>query len=380
MKKKILFVMDGLKVGGVESALISVLNRMNYEQYDVDLLLLHDHLDLADRIPANVGILNYEKNKESGRPLLFYWLYCAFRLMGALGMTRISCKLAKSMQRSLHRTKIRKILCRDYSAVIGYKQGEAEEFVANCIRNSNKTVFYHHGSIQDEAQHRQTFGKVQRIAAVSEGVRDILCRQYPKYANKIQVIPNYIEPENILFRAKEYIVQRERTGAVFCTVGRLSQEKRYDLVLETARILRDRKTTDFRWYIVGDGDQKQMLEERIRTYGLQKWVILTGQLKNPLPYIAACDAYVQTSEMESYGLAMQEALVLGKPVITTRTIGGTLLVTNGVNGFLVKDDPEDIINGILEAGKLPLLGTNAYFDRCVSEDVNTDKALAQIFG
>ena len=138
MKKNLLFIMDGLKVGGVESALISVLHRIDYEQYDVDLLLLHNQLDLIDQLPGSVKILNYEQSGVSGKSFQSIGIYSAFKFTGILGMKSLSRKLAKSMQHSLHRTKIRKLLHKNYTAVIGYKQGETEDFVANCIRHPNK--------------------------------------------------------------------------------------------------------------------------------------------------------------------------------------------------------------------------------------------------
>lgn len=379
MKKNFLFVMDGLKVGGVESALISVLHRIDYEQYDVDLLLLHNQLDLIDQLPGSVKILNYEQSGVSGKSFQFIVIYSAFKFTRILGMKSLSQQLAKSMQRSLHCTKIRKLLHKNYAAVIGYKQGETEDFVANCIQHPNKTVFYHHGSLQDEALHQQTFGRVQHIAAVSDGVCEMLRDRYPEYADRMVVIPNYIEPERIFQRSKAYPVKKQQEKYCICTVGRLAREKRYDLVLEAARILRDRYSLSFRWYMIGDGDQMESLQLQIAEYGLEEVAVLTGQLKNPLPYVAACDVYVQTSEMESYGLAMQEALVLGKPVVTTPTIGGKMLVKEGMNGFVVEHSPESIVHAILSTIDFRTESTKAnYYDLCITEDAKTDRALQEI--
>ena len=66
-----------------------------------------------------------------------------------------------------------------------------------------------------------------------------------------------------------------------------------------------------------------------------------------MPYVNACDVYVQTSDAESYGLAIQEALVLGKPVVSTKTIGGELLIQHKGNGYLSADCAEDIAAGII---------------------------------
>ena len=50
MKKKILFISEALWIGGIETALVNLLNRMDYEKYDVTCLVVRGSLDIADRI------------------------------------------------------------------------------------------------------------------------------------------------------------------------------------------------------------------------------------------------------------------------------------------------------------------------------------------
>ena len=58
--------------------------------------------------------------------------------------------------------------------------------------------------------------------------------------------------------------------------------------------------------------------------------------------MAACDLFVQPSREEPYGLTMVEAHILGKPVVSTDTVGGRTLVEDGVTGVLCRADPEQI--------------------------------------
>ena len=67
---------------------------------------------------------------------------------------------------------------------------------------------------------------------------------------------------------------------------------------------------------------------------MQDRVILLGKKENPYPYIAACDLYVQPSRFEGYPMTVLEALVLGKPVVSTDNGGAKELLTDGQNGTL----------------------------------------------
>lgn len=344
-KKQILFVMDGLKIGGVESSLAAVLQRIDYQQFDVDLLLLHNHMGMEAQISKNVTILNFELESKRTYSPAFVVRYVFFRLLTMLNLKASANKAAKAMQHCSRRLRCKKLLTKKYDTVIAYKQGEAEDFVAFCIDAEKKIAFYHHGSLVDEWLHDSTFAHFDKIAAVSIGVQSMLQARYPKYASKIVVVPNYIDAETIVKRAEEYTADVSQNCMLLCSVGRLCREKRFDRVMDTASILRD-KGIRFHWFIIGDGEQRTALNEQIAQKQLSDYVVLTGAIPNPLPYVKQCDIYVQTSDAESYGLAIQEALVLGKLVVSTKTIGGELLIQHKINGYLSSDSAEDIAAGI----------------------------------
>ena len=344
-KKKILFVMDGMKIGGVESALISVFHYLDFDRYDVDLLLLHDHDELKDEIPPEVSLFYLERSKSYGKGISFYCFRVLMSFFRLFHMPRLSAKAADAMRYAARRKRSEKLLPCRYHTVIAYKHGEAESFAAFCIKAENKILFYHHGSIIDDTLHRRAFGHFQKIVAVSEGVKEMLAEQYPDCKERLCVIPNYVDPDYILNRSAAYTVERPEVPLVLCTVGRLSPEKNFLLALETAAELKERGKK-FVWFIVGDGKQRQELETYRDSRGLKEEVIFTGALKNPLPYVLLCDIYIQTSHVESYGLSIQEALILKKPVVSTKTIGGQTLLAGVENAVLTDSDAGCMADGI----------------------------------
>ena len=66
LKKKILFVNGHLNVGGVENSLLNVLKNMDYDKYEVDLILFEGLGDYANEIPKDVNIIFYDLTKVYG--------------------------------------------------------------------------------------------------------------------------------------------------------------------------------------------------------------------------------------------------------------------------------------------------------------------------
>ena len=97
------------------------------------------------------------------------------------------------------------------------------------------------------------------------------------------------------------------------SVGRLSNEKGFDLAVEASKILKD-KNINFRWYFIGDGNQREALEQKIKSYQLQNHVLLLGLKDNPYPYIKKAKIYAQTSRFEGKSIAIDEAKILRKPI------------------------------------------------------------------
>ena len=188
-------------------------------------------------------------------------------------------------------------------------------------------------------------GAFSSICCVTRGAQQELKRFYPQFADKITYIENIVPYREIHEKANAQTIHHEANQIVLCSCGRLSQEKGYDIAVEAARILKE-KGLPFVWYFVGDGPERQKLEEMIATYGLHENIILTGMQENPYPYIKSCDIYVQPSREESQGLTIIEAQILLRPVVSTRTVGGLSLIQDGVNGLLSDINASSLANVI----------------------------------
>ena len=155
-------------------------------------------------------------------------------------------------------------------------------------------------------------------------------------------------------------------GLRILTVGRLANQKGYDIALESCKMLK-KKGIDFRWYSLGIGPLKEEIEEYIKNNDLKDEFKLLGVRANPYPYIKNCDIYVQTSKFEGFGLAIAEARMLNKPVVTTRFDAVYNQMIDRKNGLVVDMDAKGVTEGILE-----LINNNELYNSIV-EYLKTEK-------
>ncbi|MFR7935379.1 MAG: glycosyltransferase [Clostridium perfringens] len=146
---------------------------------------------------------------------------------------------------------------------------------------------------------------------------------------------------------EEYIEKLNQfKGIKIITLARLTEEKRLDRVLNAAKRLKD-TNIHFKWLILGEGKLENKLKLEIKKKNLKENIILLGLKINPYPYIKACDIYVQTSDLEGFGLAIAEARMLNKPVVTTRFDAVFNQMIHEKNGLVVDMNSEAVFNGIM---------------------------------
>lgn len=119
-----------------------------------------------------------------------------------------------------------------------------------------------------------------------------------------------------------------------------------DLAVEACAKLVDAGYKNIHWWIVGGGPAEGEVRERITRLGMERYVTMLGMKENPYPYIGAADLYVQPSRFEGYPLSILEALILGKPVVSTDNGGAGEILTPGVTGVLCPISAEGIAGAV----------------------------------
>ena len=155
---------------------------------------------------------------------------------------------------------------------------------------------------------------------------------YPELEKVSTVVYNPLDKEELIKKAGAGASYDSRFN--FCSVGRLSPEKGFDRVIRIAARLKECGYR-FAFHIVGEGEQRSMLESMIKTASLEDVVKLHGFQKNPYPYIKNADCFVLPSRVEGFSLVCAEALILQVPVIACRCAGPCELLNEGQYGELV---------------------------------------------
>ena len=156
----------------------------------------------------------------------------------------------------------------------------------------------------------------------------------------------------------------------FVTIGRLSPEKNHaNLITAFAKLYAD--NPDCRLYIIGEGDLRPHLEKQISKLELQEAVFLVGNLSNPFLFMKACHCFVFPSYYEGQGLVVLEARLVGLPILLADfAAAGDVLVENGQ--LVIKQDVESIYQGLRAFLKGQVPGNyhfdpDAYNQKCYRE-------------
>lgn len=363
MKKKLIFITEALWIGGIETALVNLLNRLDYNRFDVTCLVLRDSLDVADRItpqcrlivsdrqhkvtfPNGYGckrlynIMEEPQNAAKFRRLIWYALRVVFRAAEA----RCYALYVKKQLKGEH-----------FDTAVIYSDRAAETAV-RAVSADRFLMFYHHGAMRREYHDAYGYRKADKVIAVSPALAEKLRTYRSKYADKIISVNNIIDIDGV--REKGLDIPTVKFSAdcfniVSC--GRLSHAKGMDIAVDACAKLVADGFTGFHWYIVGGGPEESALREQIMRLGLEDCVSLLGMQSNPYPYIRCADLYVQPSRFEAFGLTIREAQVLTVPVLSTRTDGSAELISDGETGLLCESDADSIAAAIIRLYNAPKL-------------------------
>ncbi len=349
-RTKLLIVIHRLNIGGVQKSLINTLKFIDYDKFDVTLYVRQNKCELLSGVDGRVDriIVNDDKNDYYRTPEA---ISLGLKIKAAKLFGKDASEAEEKLRRSVIDNGMRYEKNRffsdghDYDVAVSYIQSETAEFVAKYINARHKVVLFHGSVDEGHAIHDEVFPLYDRIAAMNSGCADMLKSAYSGIEDKVTVIGNYVDPEAIRTAAAEYSVNRDNR-LTLCTCGRFTKVKGFDLAVDAAAYL-ERSGMDFMWYFVGDGAERVALEKQITENGLSDRIIITGYTDNPYPFIAACDIYVQPSREESFGLAIREAQILSRPIVSTATVGGKELVINGRTGLLADIGSDDLYRKIM---------------------------------
>ena len=365
--KKLLFIINTLGCGGAERAMLNLFSRLDSNKYEISLFVITGQGELRRELPENVRLIN-KKYKEvsvltkKGRRLLTLSVLKAG--IGKALFLRRAPYIIKNFLIMRKKGKIMpdKLLWRllsdgapkiqeEYDLAVAYLEGGATYYVADYVKAKKKAAFVHI-DYEKAGYTRELdldcYEKFDRIFTVSDEVKEHFLSVYPEYECKTSVFNNILNQERIKKMAEQGEGFNDGfKGLRILTVGRLTRQKRYDVAINAMKLMKEKIGVPIRWYVLGEGDLRQELEQQIKSARLENDFILMGVKENPYPYYKGCDFYVHATEFEGKSIALQEAQVFGKPILATDCSGNREQIENGTDGILCELDPGQVCEQLL---------------------------------
>ena len=354
MKKNIIFVSTALWIGGIESALVNLLNHIDYNKYNVTCLILYNYTDMTHRIPKECRLLIADRDTTVSfkEPYKYSELFhliekpqnaSAFRLF----VWKVLCFLFKGLEARLYSKYIKEQLKgENFDTAVIYSDVVSETVVKG-INADKYIMFYHHGAMRKVYHDKYGYKKSEKIVAVSQSQADALKVFRPQYKNKIIAINNIIDVVDIKKRSKEETdIEFGKNNFNIVSCGRLSAVKGLNFAVEAVARLVEEGYTDINWYIVGGGPIEKEIKKQIATHKMEKHIFMLGMKNNPYPYMKKCDLFIQPSLFEGYSLSIMEAKILGTPILASYAAAGNQ-IENGVDGFLCDANTKSVYENLL---------------------------------
>lgn len=342
MKKNILITSVHMDVGGIESALLSLLSNIDYSKFNVDLILYKMQGVNLDKIPDKVNV--YSPYSYSGRKLLNK-------------ITRQDKFINKVFRKLSFNKFTEKKFISNKKYDVGIAFAGYHHLMDNFVNLSNckKRYIWIHTDVKwlidNDLKYKNDFYKncekyygFDKIIAVSKSVMESFCKVMPKCKNKVTYIYNLskfkVSDEKIHLSNKYNIV----------SVGRLVYQKGYDRLIDVVDLLR-KENQNFFVSVIGDGDKKNKLVEKVNKLGINNYIEFLGRSNNVSKYLNSADLFVLTSYSEGAPLVLVEALASHIPMVVPNVTGiKDIKIFAPDNSYILTDNNiEAIKNGIIDA-------------------------------
>ena len=295
-KKRLLFTAVNFDIGGIETALVNLLNNIDYSKYDATVILEKKygiHLDKVNKNAkveelsvSNIKNIIVRKTINFSKKLWFiifnyhnYDFSCCYATYSLSG-NKLALAASKNTSIYLHS---------DYKHIYNNKEDFINFFDSRHIRD------------------------FKNIFTVSNESKKSFIEIYEDLAPKCHVYNNFIDVDSIIKKSKVEIDAKKTKNKLLVFIGRLEEkQKKFSRTID---LMKEIKDLDL--WVIGDGPDREMYEKLVKKYKLNKRITFYGKKENPYPYLRQADYLILTSDYEGFPVTYLEAIVLNKGIITT---------------------------------------------------------------
>lgn len=381
-KIKLLIVGITMEPAGTEKSFLSFASCLDYDKYDVTLLLARKSGLFLSMIPEQIRVIEMEDYADmftlnGGNAMRVIWnsmvkknpmvlfdifpfavkmkLHLGNHADLAMGMW---CKLAKRFPD----------LKEKFDVALAYWGDKTMFYMVDHVKAKKKIAWLHFDYTKpqrDDKLYAPAFAACDKVVTVSRPIEASMKAHFPELADKIVCMENINDPKliwDLALRGGTFPDEHFK-GKRILTVGRIAEQKGYDMAVQVLSRLR-RDGYDVRWYIIGSGEpaDEEALKLSAIDYNVADLLILLGNTTNPYTYMRDCDIYAQPSRHEGKPIAVEEAKILYKPILATEYLSAWEQLSDGALGEICEISVDGIYEGLKKMLDNPFL-CECYSDR-----------------
>lgn len=342
MKKKILFYTSGVGLGGVEKVVLEVLKEIDKNKFDIKLALQYENENLFENeIPKEVNYKYMLPQKIIDKSLYF-----------RERKKNIFYKILYSFMLSYEKYIIKKNyleFSKDREIVIDFKSGDFLKLINLENVAKKKRICWLHGEIKNLNKYekrkkflRENLNKCDKVVCICEDMKNGVIKEIPELKEKLEVIYNPFDIEKIKIKSNDYSEIKDDEKKLLednyiIMVSRLELKmKDFNTLIKAFKIV-NQKRKDIKLYLLGEGPDREKIENMIKNEDLQEYIKLLGVKRNPYPWIKNSKVLLLSSKSEGLPTVLIEGIILNKVVVSTNCLTGPKeILDNGKYGSLVE--------------------------------------------
>lgn len=382
-KKRLLFVISNMKIGGIQKNTLNSLIELE-KHFDITLCVFHAAGDYLGLIPDSIKIVRPDNpyktlgmnNADAIKsPSLFFtriYYYAIMKLFGNGAMYKAMLKKQK------HLGTFDYAVSTMQAAPKGLFYSGCNELILEKVDAKQKIAYIHCDFVLsgvDNEYNRFVYRKLDKILVPNRSNYEQFISVMPELKEKTFIVNNFCNYEEVKQKSQQDSVLYDNEKINVVTVARLGKEKGIDRAVEVCKKLKD-EGFKFTYHVVGGGVEYEAVLDRVNELELNDTVFLHGFDSNPFKYIKNADLFLLPSRHEAAGLVIDEARCLNVPVLSTKTVAAEETLGMHDCGWVCENSEEGIYEGLKEL----LLNPNKIADKskqlCQTE-CNNDIPTAQ---
>ena len=373
-KINILYLLVGLGMGGAEVMIIQYIKALGSRKYNHYIYCFGNSGPVKEKL-EELGVSVYFGKKRKSIKNFIKFTFSTILLIEDL------IKFIKKNQIQIIQSHLRQ--ANILAVTVGKLSGvPAFATIHNTKEFSDKRNNLDPRVIISKTAYNITLKLADRIIAVSDEIKTIVKKKLNICDRKIIVVKNGITLKNI--KENEYYKNNlfeMSTALKILSVGRLTYQKAMEVLVKATDHLLKNGMKNFIIMIVGEGEQRIILEKMIEDFSIQKYIKLVGIRSDVMNLMKEADLFVMTSRYEGLSIAMIEAMACGLPIIASDAPGINPYIKSGINGLLFPiGDDKALSKNIIKLGNNKKLRKKLSIEgkKCFNSEFNMIKNISNL--